>query len=439
MTRHILICASALAAVSCSGPKVVERSAPERPGWAEAAAAARDTLYFVGTCTERPSLQDGLACARGEVLTDVAAWVGARISAYVYSGSTEEARRSSTTVSIHGDFFLTDLRRSDTYYEVREEDWARLYRVSVLYAYPRSAAEAERARIEEATARADALVERVPAEVHRLADAGQLGAALDALLAAATQVAVRRNLNRTQQTALLIALTEELISRVEVVALRHGAAAHDAVAIEAVVTYRGRPAAGVALSCRLGTSGRALVTAENGRALCELPAPPRGRAAVVAVRPDITRYLAALPAEAGNFASAFGRLLDYTTGVEVGSPLEMLVKVGGGAGCEPAMDLLRRKLLAAGARLVDGEAPVQIEVSCTVGASERAGEIFTAPASGNVMLRSEGGTATGETVAVSGLGASGEAARREALERLGDRLGAGALELLSELDRRHEE
>ena len=147
MSRRAIAWAVAFSLCACAGSTIVERSAPQRPSWVEQVPAQGDWLYFVGTCTDLPSYQAAFDCARAEALTDLTAWVGARFSSHVYSRSSEDGRASRSTVYIDGALFLADLRRDDTYYEIREADWGRSYLVSVLIGYPRSEAEAERARM----------------------------------------------------------------------------------------------------------------------------------------------------------------------------------------------------------------------------------------------------------------------------------------------------
>ncbi|NIR60455.1 MAG: hypothetical protein GWO02_13535, partial [Gammaproteobacteria bacterium] len=187
----------------------LERTAPERPAWVEVTPAARDSLYFVGICSDLPTYQDALRCARGEALTDVAAWVGARFSSYVYDRQTEESRSAGSATYLDADLFLADLfladlRRSGIYYEVRETGHGgRAYSISVLLAYPRGVAETEKARIEETTVRAERLVDQAVERVTSVAKEGRWGAAMEILLATVGEVASPRNLHRAGHTARL--------------------------------------------------------------------------------------------------------------------------------------------------------------------------------------------------------------------------------------------
>lgn len=425
MNRSALAWAVALLVVACSSSKVVERSAPERPAWVEQAPAARGELYFVGTCTDLPSYQEALACARVEAYVDVTAWVGGRFSSYVYSASTETARSGGTAAYFDSQLFLQDLRRSETYYEVRQEDWGRAYLVSVLISYPRHEGEAERARIERTTRRAEKLVDEAPGRIAPLAAAGRWGEAMDSLLGVAGQVAVPRNLQRERDSARLAALAEDLITPLRLSAERADSG------IEVAATYRNAPAAGVPLECVVGRSRTTAVTGSDGRAVCSVGALPAGESGRVSVRPAVSGYLAAVPTLASGLAVALGGLLDEAVTVDVGAPLDIAVALAGGRGCEAAMEVLGRRLQAAGARVnVEAESLARLEVSCEVEDPVAAGDLYRATVRGALMIEIAGGISSESRVTVRGVGARPGAARREALSRLGEELSAAALELL---------
>ncbi len=425
MNRWALAWAVALAVGACSSStKVIESSAHERPAWVESIPASRDQLYFVGTCTDLPSYQEALRCARSEALADVAAWVGARLSAYVYTASSEVTRSSGTAVYYDSDMFLANARRSDTYHEVRQENWGRSYRVSVLLTYPRREAEGERARIEEMTHSADRLVEGAPAAVHPLADQGRWGDAMRRILEIAADVARPHNLNRSRHTDRLAQLIEELVTPLRLSGNANG------TLIEARATYRGAPAAGVPLECLCEGESVKAVTADDGRAECALDVRAREVKGRAALRPDIGEYLAAVPAQAAALSNALGALLDLSIEVETGAALDITVSLQSEPGCEPAVSELQNRLSAGGVRFA-ADAGFRLSLACAVAERERTGELHTAAASGVLVLDGLGTSVESSSSDVHGLGATRDAAREEALQRLGSALSDSALNLLS--------
>jgi hypothetical protein len=172
---------------------VLERTAPERPAWVEVTPAARDSLYFVGICTDLPSYQEAMRCAQ-----------------------TDGSRSAGTAMYLDADLFLADLRRSDTYHEVTETDYGtRSYYVSVLLAYPRGAAELEKGRVEETTFRAERLLEQALERLPGVAAEGRWGTAMEILLATAGEVAVPRNLHRAGHTARLTSMAETVVCELQ--------------------------------------------------------------------------------------------------------------------------------------------------------------------------------------------------------------------------------
>ncbi len=432
MNRRDLTWAVALAVVACgSSSKIVERSAPERPAWVESLPASRDQLYFVATCTDLPNYQEALRCARAEALTDVAAWVGARFTSYVYSASSEVTRSGGATVYYDSEVFLADARRSDTYHEVWEEDWGRSYRVSVLMSYPRSLAEAERARIEETTQRADRLVGAAPASVRALAADGRWGAAMGHVLDTATEVILPGNLNRSQHADRMASLAEELVA-----SLRLSGRA-EAGEIEVTALFEDRPAAGVPVECLIGSANQRAVTGADGRAVCGADTSLAVEPGTVRVRPDISSYLAVVPAQAGELAGVLGALLDRSIQVDLGPPLEVAVKLTGTPDCEPSLMELRTRLRAAGVRFDDG-AEARLSLQCEVSGGADAGDLHTAWARGVLVLDGLGMEVESILTDVRGLGSTPAAAREEALRRLGLGLSDSALKLLRVLARERE-
>jgi hypothetical protein len=427
VTRWALAWAAALAVSACSsGSKVIERSAPERPPWVGSVQASRDQLYFVGTCTDLPSYQEALRCARAEALTDVATWVGTRLSSHVYSASSESTRSSGAAVYYDSDMFLADARRSDTYHEVRDEDWGRSYLVSVLLTYPRSEAEAERSRIEQATERAERLVEGASASVAGLMVEGRWGEAMDRLLAITVEVVVTRNLDRSQHSLLLAKLAEDLVTPL----LLSGQVGAKGVEVEA--KFADGPAVGVPIECVIGSSRVGAVTGTNGRAVCEAESWLAEASDHVTVRPDITGYLALIPREASAVAVAVGGLLDRSFELEAGEPLDITVALTGDRGCATAVNAVRERLRSAGVRFASGVEP-RLALECEVTDGGRAGELYTASAQGVLVLFGYGMSVESSLSQVRGLGADPSAARDEALQRLGAGLGDSALQLLRTL------
>ncbi|MGD8867209.1 MAG: hypothetical protein PVI01_06255 [Gemmatimonadales bacterium] len=424
MNRWALACAVFPAIVACgSSSKVIESSAPERPTWVESAPASRDELYFVGTCTDLPSYQEALRCARSEALADVAAWVGARLSASAYSASSESMRSSGTMVYYDSEMFLADARRTATYHEVRQEGWGRSYRVSVLLTYPRAEAERERARIGKTTDRSDRLVLTAPATVRGLADEGRWGQAMQHILDVADDVALPRNLNRTRHIDRLAVLVGELVAP-----LRLSGSPHDA-RVEALAIFGDTPAAGVPLECSYAGITIGAVTSMDGRAACTADEWAAARMARVTLRPDIAAYIAALPAQAGALASALGALLDHSIVLEIGTAPDMTAALSADPGCEAALSELRRRLLIAGVRLVE-DAEQRLHLTCEVRSGGQAGTLSTATARGAVFLTADGTSVPTGSSEARGLGATPSASRDEALLRLGGGLANSVLELL---------
>jgi hypothetical protein len=409
---------------------VLERTAPERPAWVEVTPAARDSLYFVGICSDLPTYQEAVRCARGEALTDVAAWVGARFSSYVYDHQTDGSRSAGTAMYLDADLFLTDLRRSDTYHEVTETDYgARSYYVSVLLAYPRRAAELEKSRVEETTFRAERLLEQALERVPGVAAEGRWGSAMDVLLATAGEVAVPRNLQRTGHTARLTSMAEAVVTPLQLYA------GTEDRGVEVRARYRGVPAAGLPVQCIAGAVRLMVVTDEEGRAACEIADSVPGGAGRVIARPEITGYLDAVPPGASELAVALGRLLNRTVVIELDDGFDIDLVLVGGDGCELAMELLREGLIGAGVRVVDLTKGVPaLDVSCQVTVGSRQGELYAARARAALSLDAAEHRGADLLAPVTGLGASVSVAREDALLKLGEQLAASALKLLGDLD-----
>ncbi|UCC81516.1 MAG: hypothetical protein JSW46_10895 [Gemmatimonadota bacterium] len=430
MNRRALALAGTLVLGACGGSGVLERTAPERPAWVEVTPAARDSLYFVGICSDLPSYQEGVRCARGEALTDVAAWVGARFSSYVYDHQTNGSRSAGTAMYLDADLFLADLRRSDTYHEVTETGYGtRSYYVSVLLAYPRDAAELEKGRVEETTFRAERLLiqalERVPGVVAE----GRWGTAMEILLATASEVAVPRNLHRAGHTARLTDMAEAVVTPLQLYA------GTEDRGVEVRARYRGVPAAGLPVQCIAGAVQLTVVLDEEGRAVCELVDSIPGGAGRVIARPEITGYLDAVPPGASELAVALGRLLNRTVVVELEPGFDMDLVLAGRGDCEPAMEVLRERLSGAGVRVIGFMKGVPaLEVSCQVSIASRQGELYVASARGALSLKAAEHRGTEVLAPVSGLGASVSVARDDALLKLGEELAASALKLLGDLD-----
>ncbi|UCC73422.1 MAG: hypothetical protein JSV86_02330 [Gemmatimonadota bacterium] len=430
MKRWALALAGALVVGACGGGAALERSAPERPVWVELTPAARESLYFVGICTDLPTYQEALRCARGEAMTDVAAWVGARFSSYVYDQATEESRSAGSVMYLDADVFLADVRRSDTYHEVQQTDYGtRSYYVSVLVAYPRDAAELEKARIEETTVRAERLVEQAVERVPGVAGEGRWGAAMEVLLATAGEVAVSRNLRRAGHAARLTNLAEALVTPLQL-----DASTEDR-GVEVRASYKGVTAAGVPVQCIAGSVQVTAVTDDEGRAVCELAASLPGGTGRVIARPEIMGYLDSVPPGASELANTLGKLLDRAVEVELSEPLDLELVLSGGRDCEPAIQVLRERLGGAGVRMIGFVKGVpSLEVSCEVGVGSRSGGLYTATARGTLALKAAEHRGADVLAPVNGLGASVSAAREDALLKLGNELAVSALKLLGDLD-----
>lgn len=430
MNRRALALAGALVIGACGGGKVLERTAPERPAWVDVTPAARDSLYFVGICSDLPSYQEAVRCARGEALTDVAAWVGARFSSYVYDHQTNGSRSAGTAMYLDADLFLADMRRSDTYHEVTETDYGtRSYYVSVLLAYPRGAAELEKARVEETTIRAERLLQQAMERVPGVAAEGRWGTAMEITLATAGEVAVPRNLHRAGHTARLTGMAEAVVTPLQLYA------GTEDRGVEVRARYRGVPAAGLPVQCIAGAVRLTVVTDEAGRAFCELTDSIPGGAGRVIARPEITGYLDSVPPGASQLAVALGRLLNRTAVVELGDGFDMEIVLLSAGDCEPAMEVLRERLSGVGVRVIGFKKGVPaLEVSCRVSDGSRQGELYTASARAALSFKAAEGRSADVLAPVSGLGASASVAREDALLRLGDELAASALKLLGDLD-----
>ncbi len=420
---------------ACGASAIIERSAPERPAWVEVTPAARDSLYFVGICSDLPSYQEALRCARAEAMTDVAAWVGARFSSHVYSAQSEATRAGSATSYFDSDLFLVDARRTDSYYEVTEVEWGRSYYVSALYAYPRRQAEAEKDRIEWTTVEAQKAVDGASLAISLPLEQGQWGDAMNMYIDIVERVASSRNLQRQEHIERLAGVAEELVEPLELAAwvvMNGGSGA----TIEADVKYKGEPAVAVPLQCLFDGQERSVKTDPNGRAVCDLAEPEPGSKVRVTVRPDIARYLEALPDEASGLAPAIGRALDDAVLLEVGQPLTLELSIEGlGSGCESVVEALERALGEAGVQVVEaGKGVTAIEIGCEVAVGERSGDLQVATARGRVALKGAEGRASVELEPVRGLGATRDAARLEALDLLGRDLSVAALKLLREND-----
>jgi len=427
VNRWAVAWAVVLAVVACSSrSKVIESSARERPAWVESAPASRDQLYFVGTCTDLPSYQEALRCARSEALADVAAWVGTRFSAYVYTASSEVTRTSGSAVYYDSEMFLANARRSDTYHEVRQEDWGHSYRVSVLLTYPRREAETERARIEETTRDADRLVDGAPATVRAIVGEGRWGEAMDRVLEIAAHVSTPRNLNRSRHTDRLADLIAELVTPLRL------SATVERTLIEARATYSRAPAAGVPLECRVDDASVKAVTSGDGRAECAFADPAGGAVLRARLRPDIRPYLAAVPSEMAALSKALGALLDLSIKLETDAAIELTAALSGEPGCEAALSELRSRLTSAGVRFA-ADADPRLSLACEVTEEKKAGDLHTASARGIVVIEGSGLSLESDPTDVHGLGVTRDAAREEALERLGHALSDSALKLLANL------
>ena len=426
MNRWALAWAVPLLVASCSSSsKVLERSAPERPAWVDQAPTARGQLYFTGTCTDLPNYQEALECARAEALLDVTAWVGGRFSSYVYGSTTEQGRRAGSSVYFDSNIFLSDVRRTDTYYEVRQESWGRSYFVSVLLSYPRQAAEVERSEIVRKTDWCDGFITDASHRINAAASEGRWGEAMNGVLLAATEVAAPRNLDRVQHLDRLAVVARDLVTPLQISAQADGSR------VLVKTSYRGAPAGGVPIECLLGRQRVTAVSGADGRAVCEMGTPPVGKAGQIKVRPDIDAYLAGVPAEAGGLATVLGELLDRSDAIDTSVPLDMSVALTGGRECDSALEVMRQRLRAAGVRISQSsEGEANLDISCSLRDGVMSGDLYSAVASGEVVLEATAGRVQESLPPVNGVGASLGAARDEALHRLGSEMSDVALELL---------
>lgn len=426
MSRRVFTLAVALFVAACGGStKVVERSAPERPAWVEGAPTAREYLYFSGTCTDLPNYQEALRCARAEAMTDVATWVGARFSSYVYSTATESTRSSGTTVYFDTEMFLADVRREDTYHEVTQESWGRSYLVAVLVSYPRRSAEAERNRIEQTTRQAGRLVDRAPSRVFSIASRGRWGEAMDSLMNVAARVAVPGNLQLSQHGEQLSRVAADLVSSLRVSVDTSGAE------VVAEVRFQDEPAAGVPLECVAGKSKTAVVTGADGRAVCEAEGAPAIEGASVTVRPDISGYLDDVPTRASGIAGKLSPLLDQSVTVGTADTIKVAVWLTGGIGCAPTMEELAERLEAGGVEVTEADGnSAWLKVQCVIEIDREAGELYSVEARGRLTIEIEGGITGENNIKVTGLGVTPQAAREESMRRLGEELSVDALNLL---------
>jgi hypothetical protein len=387
---------------------------------------ARSQLYFTGTCTDLPNYQEALGCARAEALLDVTAWVGGRFSSYVYGTTTEQGRRAGSSVYFDSDIFLVDVRRDDTYYEIRQENWGRSYFVSVLLSYPRQAAEAERSEIVKKTEWCDGHITDARHRIAAAASEGRWGTAMNDVLLAATEVAVPRNFDRAQHLDRLAVVARDLVTPLQVSAEADGAQ------VLVKTSYRGAPAGGVPVECLLGRHRVTAVSGADGKTMCEVGAPQVGKGDQIKVRPDIDSYLAGVPDEAGDLAAVLGELLNHSAAIDVSARLDVVVALTGGRGCDSALEVVRHRLRAAGVRVTEpGEGEASLGISCSVRDGDMSGSLHSAVARGDVVLDFAAGRAEESLSPLNGLGASPAAARDEALERLGSEMGDVALRLLS--------
>jgi hypothetical protein len=395
--------------------------------------SARDSLYFVGVCSDLPSYQEALSCARTEALTDVAAWVGARLSTYVYSAQSEGRRAGSAGAYFEGDLFLSEVRRSETYYEVRKEDWGRSYRVAVVYAYPRDEAEAEKARIEATTVGAQRQVDGAALALSLLAAEGQWGEAMDRLVGLAGDVSVPGNLGRDAHLQRLERVADELVRplRLSARVVEQGPKARVVVWVDA--TYDSVAAAGVPITCARGSETTSAVTDDAGLAVCRLVAAAAAEASEVIVRPDVRAYLDRLPDTASRLAAALGALLDHRDTARIAAPLTARVSLTGGGDCRRTLDLLRGRLELSGVSVVArAEGVTDFSIACTVGAAQQVGDLYEAYAWASV------GSAvrTVDLPTQRGLGGSPAAARSEAEERLAAAVTRVIVQVLREIEGR---
>jgi hypothetical protein len=357
---------------------------------------------------------------------DVTAWVGGRFSSYVYGSTTEQGRRGGSSVYFDSDIFLVDVRRTDTYYEVRQESWGRSYLVSVLLSYPRQAAEAERSEIAKKTDWCDAFVSDAGHEINAAGSQGRWGEAMNGVLLAATEVAVPRNFDRAQHLDQLAVVARELITPLQISAKADGSR----VLVQA--SYRGAPARGVPVECLEGRQHVTAVSGVDGRAVCEMDTRPVGKPGRIKARPDIAGYLAGVPDEAGELAVVLGELLDHSDVVDRKAPLFMSIALTAGRECDSALEVVVDRLTTAGVRVSQsGDGEASLDISCSVRVEAASGDLYSAEASGAVVLVAGTGRMEETLSPVNGAGASLSAARREALHRLGSAMSDAALELLS--------
>jgi hypothetical protein len=237
------------------------------------------------------------------------------------------------------------------------------------------------------------------------------------------------NLHRGEHAQRLALLAEDLVAPLRLVAQL------DSARVDVSATLGGAPAVGLPLQCVFDANRLAVVTDENGRAVCEIELPSSGESARVTVRPDISGYLAAIPGEASGLANVLGRLLDRAVHLDALQPLEMRIALAGGASCGPATELLRRHLGEVGVQVIEviDDGP-SLRVACEIEDGERTGNLYTTTARGVLMLEVSDHRITDYLDPTHGLGATQNAAREDALQKLGRELIASALQLLRDYD-----
>ncbi len=373
-----------------------------------------------------------MSCARAEALTDVAAWVGARFSAYVYSAQSERTRAGSAGSYLDAELFLSEVRRTDTYYEVREADWGRSYYVSVLYAYPREAAEAEKARIEATTVAAQRRVDAAALQLSLLAAEGRWGEAMSRFIDVVRDVAVRRNLGRDAHLERLERVADELIGPLRLSARVVEQDPKTGVTVWVDATYDSGAAAGVPVVCSRDAETGSARTDDAGLAVCHLGAGDPGASEVV-VRADVGPYLERLPDAASRLARSLGALLERGDTAELGSPLTARVSLADGGACRRAVKTLRERLEAAGVTVVARASGVtHFSITCTIDPARQVGDLHEAYAWASI----ESPAGTVDLPTRRGLGASPGAARAEAEDRLGAALTRTVLQVIREIGTR---
>ncbi|NIR42746.1 MAG: hypothetical protein GWN99_02625 [Gemmatimonadetes bacterium] len=412
------------------GSAIIERSAPERPAWIEVTPAARDSMYFVGVCSDLASYEEGVNCARADALSGVAAWVGTRFSAYVPRGQSERTRAASAGAYRYAERFLNEGRRTHTYYEVRKADRGRSYYVSVLYAYPREAAEAERARIEATTLEAQRRVDGAALQLSLLAAEGRWGEAMSRLIDVAGEVAVPRNLGHDAHLERLEGVADELVGPLRLSARVVERNPKTDVVAWVDATYDSVAAAGVPVRCTRDSETVSARTDDAGLAVCRLGPVDAGAGRVI-VRPDVSRYREQLPRAAGRLAVALDALLEHGDTAKLASPLTARVSLDNGRPCRRAVDTLRQRLQASGVTVVSRASGVtHFSIACSVDPAQRVGELYEAYAWASVQSPER----TVDLPTSRGLGASPEAARSEAEDRLGAALTRTVLQVLREIE-----